>query len=216
MFNNFDYVFNFVFLGGEPFIYKELLQLLEYISKYKKHIGEVSIVTNGTILPNNDILNIVKENDIHIQISNYNVSENYISKLKKLESILITNGINYNINNHLSWKDFVFPRKGFHLESDNIIKHMLNCNPVFKGVTESRFYFCHIVWSAVKSGLIKHNSNDSIDISQKLNDNEKLNLLKFSLGLFDAKYISLCEFCAGCGTDNKLFIKAGFTNIVLF
>ncbi|MDA0081933.1 hypothetical protein [Brachyspira hyodysenteriae] len=86
---------------------------------------------------------------------------------------------------------------------------MLNCSPIFKGVNDSKLYYCHIVWSAVKSGLIKENNNDFIYLSKKLDYNEKLYLLKFSLGMIENKYISLCSLCAGCGSDNNNIIDVG-------
>ena len=51
--------------GGEPFLYKELKALLEFLSEYQLHI---SLVTNATLLKK-DVLKAIKEQNIFLGIT---------------------------------------------------------------------------------------------------------------------------------------------------
>ena len=210
MFQNIDKIFRLTLLGGEPFLFKDIDKVILHIMKlYSNNIGELEIVTNGTIIPNNSILEEMKRYNVKVSISDYTSAVNYTSKMKLFEEKLIEYGIEYQIKKSLKWVDFLFPYSKFNIDAKDVRNHMLNCSPIFKGVNDSKLYYCHIVWSAVKSCLIKENNNDFIDLSKKLNDDEKLNLLKFSLGMIENKYISLCGLCAGCGSDNNNVIDVG-------
>jgi organic radical activating enzyme len=86
-------------IGGEPFVYRELKELLEFplmhqISK------TVEIVSNGTILPSDDILASIKEHDYCISISNYGE----ISKKRTAFIELIKNyGISFSDRDYDKW-----------------------------------------------------------------------------------------------------------------
>ena len=66
-----DFIQEFVLIGGEPLLYKDLSNVIEYIGKrYKHQIGIFSITTNGTIVPRQEIIEICKEYNIFFRISN--------------------------------------------------------------------------------------------------------------------------------------------------
>jgi uncharacterized radical SAM superfamily Fe-S cluster-containing enzyme len=56
-----DEVLHFNLVGGEPFLYKDLPAILEHLNKNDK-IKHVSLFTNGTILPNENVLKALKSN----------------------------------------------------------------------------------------------------------------------------------------------------------
>ena len=67
-----DFVMVFHLSGGEPFLYKQTPYIIEYImSKYSNHIGTFRIVTNGTVIPTDDVLEIISKYDIEIKIDDY-------------------------------------------------------------------------------------------------------------------------------------------------
>lgn len=208
MFKNIDKVLRLILLGGEPFLHKDIDRIIKYImDNYCHNIVSIEIVTNGTIIPNNDILSTIKKYNVSIAISDYTCSVNYSEKIKLFEEKLNIYNIEYEIRKSPIWADFLFPYSKFYIDNNNIREHMLNCSPTFKGINDSKFYYCHLVWSAVKAGLIKENNTDYINLNKKLENEEKLKLLQFSLGIMDNDYISLCRLCAGCGDDNINFIK---------
>ncbi len=67
-----DYVFDMEIVGGESLLHTELAEILEYIGeKYNSKIGYLGIITNGTILPSQNIISILKEYGIGVSISDY-------------------------------------------------------------------------------------------------------------------------------------------------
>lgn len=67
--------------GGEPFLYKKLPELLDFIGGSGK-VDILTVATNGTILPNEDVFQALKRNQVRIRISNYsNTLEETTAKL---------------------------------------------------------------------------------------------------------------------------------------
>lgn len=56
--------------GGEPFLYKELPELLDFIRASGK-ATTITVATNGTIVPNGTVLGSLKKNDVRVRISSY-------------------------------------------------------------------------------------------------------------------------------------------------
>lgn len=56
--------------GGEPFLYKELDALLDYLIAQKK-IKSIVIATNGTIIPSWSILPYLQNKKVEVRISDY-------------------------------------------------------------------------------------------------------------------------------------------------
>lgn len=65
-----DYIQLFGFVGGEPLLNNDLPQMIEYACKQRK-IKHVFIATNCTIIPNKQLLKVLKHKKIGVQISNY-------------------------------------------------------------------------------------------------------------------------------------------------
>ena len=205
-----DYCYKVSILGGEPLLNKELPMMLEWLfQKYHEKIGEIVIVTNGTILPNSDLLNVLQQINAKISISDYTSGIKYVEKIESLEHLLTQKSILFERNKEMKWKDFYFPKKKQEVKFMSVRDHMLCCNPVFRGLNDKKFYYCHIVWSAVEAGLLKENDSDYVDLESihKCNDREKL--LKHDLGYVDNGYVSMCALCGGCGYDNQSVISAG-------
>lgn len=67
-------------IGGEPFLHEQLPELLEYIGDhYRNQIGSLVITTNGTIVPEDWVLDICSRIGVFISISDYSKT------LQKLE-----------------------------------------------------------------------------------------------------------------------------------
>lgn len=204
-----DKTYTFSLLGGEPFLYHNLDELIHYIGiNYRHKIGMLEIVTNGTILPNEDLLQKLKEYNVTISISDYSNYISYKNNLSKFKELLNRLNINYKINQNSQWLDFCFPHHPLDLPEKIIEQHMQKCSPIFKGLNDNKFYFCHIVWSAVKSGLLPEDTADFLDLSalDVNNDIDRLSLLEYSLGYMKKGYVSLCKYCGGCGQDNKKIV----------
>lgn len=205
-----DRIYRFALLGGEPFLYPDLGKVISHITiNYNDKIGELSIATNGTILPSDKILDLIKRNNILVSISDYTNTLNYVKKIEKLRDKLDVFKIPFIVNSSEFWLDFNFPHKALNIPDEKIEQNMHSCSPVFKGINDNKFYYCHIVWSAVKSGLLKENESDYLNLNDLNPENnaDKISLLEYNLGFMDTGYISLCKMCGGCSRNNKMKVS---------
>lgn len=192
-------------LGGEPFLYKQLPDVIEYLcDKYGDRIGRIEIFTNGTIVPDRELLYLIKKNSIHLGISDYTRIVPYNNKLnefiKEIESI----GITYRRERYEEWLDFGFPDNSFVLsEGDSLEKHFDECWEEFRGLYDRKYYYCHLNTSAIRAGLFREDSNDYFEL---LSDASKRELLEYDLGYCEKGYNTFCSVCKGC--QSKDVIKA--------
>lgn len=197
-----DYVSVFHLVGGEPFLYPNIEDIIEYILKnYIHKIDKLIITTNGTILPKQSTLDLLKENDVILSVSDYTDKLPHIQKkvLRVLDTYKSQN-INHYVRNEIEWYDFGDLRIKKNLTTDELIKHFDSCTAPFRGLNDGKFYYCHLNTSAVRTNLFPLNNNDYVSI----NDVSKEDLIKFDLGYTNLGYVTFCDNCNGCNTGIKV------------
>lgn len=210
LFKHIDYIYNYELLGGEAFLNKDLNRILSYLlENYGNRIGQVGIITNGTIIPDEKTWELLKKYAIHLSVSDYTSTVPYTERLEQFILCAKEKGIKYKVLRSLQWKDFGFPEHP--CSYNNVRQHMLCCGPVFHGYNDGKLYYCHVSWGAEQCGLIKLEQDDYIDLKIIGSDDfsKRQQLAKYSLGEWDKGYVSMCELCAGCGKDNNNIISAG-------
>lgn len=85
-----DGVINVEVIGGEPFVYKQLSELLSYLCGESK-IKFIEITSNGTILPAEDIIDLLKNPKVCVLLSDYGKING--EKAEKTFQYLSQNGI---------------------------------------------------------------------------------------------------------------------------
>lgn len=210
LFRHVDYVVSYKLLGGEPLINNELANMIMQISeKYGDKIGNIGIITNGTILPNEELINISKKYDVKFDFSDYTDAVDYKKKFDEAVKRVSDAGIRYEVNRSLRWCDFGFPEKNKNYDFDEVREHMLSCGPLFHGLNDGKYYYCHVAWSADKAKLLKNVQDDYIDLRTLGNGDEaKEAILEHSKGNMAKGFVKLCKICGGCGNDNTDFVKA--------
>lgn len=105
-------LFHINFLAEKPLINNELANMIMQISeKYGDKIGNIGIITNGTILPNEELINISKKYDVKFDFSDYTDAVDYKKKFDEAVKRVSDAGIRYEVNRSLRWCDFGFPEK---------------------------------------------------------------------------------------------------------
>lgn len=201
-FNIVDYVSVFHLVGGEPFLYPNIENVIKHLlEKYITKIDKLIITTNGTILPKDSIIKLLKNNDVILSVSDYSDKLEFVkSKITKVLDVYKNNNINHYVRNEIEWYDFGDLRVKKNLPTDELIKHFDSCTAPFRGLNDGKFYYCHLNTSAVRTKLFPLNENDYVDI----NTISKEELLKFDLGYTDLGYITFCDNCNGCNTGIKV------------
>ncbi len=88
--------------GGEVFLHPRLTEFIAYVNNQPK-IKSIRLTTNGTIIPANNILQLIASSKIVVQISNYRLpntkTQQLIDKFKEF-------GVRYIYLEDQTWKDF--------------------------------------------------------------------------------------------------------------
>ena len=197
-----DYVSVFHLVGGEPFLHPRMKDVIEYVlHNHIEQIDKFIITTNGTILPNDSILQLLKTNDVILSVSDYTDKLEHIQK--KVEKVIETLkdwDINYYVRTEIEWYDFGDLRVKKNLTTDDLIKHFDSCTAPFRGLNDGKFYYCHLNTSAVRTNIFPSNKNDYVE----LDSISKEDFIKFDLGYTDLGYITFCDNCNGCNTGIKI------------
>lgn len=200
-----DYVSNLIVLGGEPFLHKELAELIEFIGEgYRDKIGNVQLITNGMVLASKELLSIIRKYDVEVRISDYTQRVNYKERLKQFCNDLDLYEIRYVCYSHDKWLDMGFPDENVNMGDNEIDlrKHMLNCNPNCQNVSEGKLYYCAQGWAAEQSGLFKLDETDYLNLAKVVeNVNKKEEFRRFYFGHLDKGYFSFCKVCRGWDTN---------------
>lgn len=212
-FKSVDFVYEYTLLGGEPFLHTCLVDIITYLREtYGDRIGLINIISNGTIVPNMEVIDLLKKYDVTVHISDYTCSVPYEKKIRILVKNLTATGINnYVIPNNV-WKDVVYPNMTY--SSDNPRQHMLLCGHSTHSVNNGRLYWCDPAFAAEYFTGFKGKNDDSLDLELNRKNNSKyeasLKILRYVLGDVNERgYMSICEKCAGVGCDNDRVVKAG-------
>jgi len=207
-----DYIFLYSFLGGEPFLNKELKDIITYVGeKYADRIGKLGLTTNGTIIPDKETLQILKKYNVMISISDYTATVVYGKKLDSFIKTLDEWNITYTRNEMTEWKDFGFPEAPFRWGTDGVCKHMENCAPLFHGINDKKLFYCHVIWSADKAGIYTVPKQDYINLVEldSANQDDRERVSRYCAGQCERGFLGFCMVCGGCGEDNDRIIAAG-------
>ena len=211
--NNVD---KFTISGGEPFMHEELHLIIEYISNYFDSIGTLEIITNGTIMPNDKLINtIVKfKNKINIMIDQYG---DLSKKVRDIKECFDKKEISYRIRNYGKdnphcggWVDFGdFNRK--HFTEEETIEKFNKCAYPKKlqfcfSIMKGEIHPCTPSRRCMELGIIKKDKSEYIDLFDEQASVEEQRE-KF-ISILNKNYLSACAYCNGLCEDSQRFIPA--------
>ncbi len=175
-------------LGGEPFIFKKISEVLKYAIVEKK-IKHVVIYTNGTIVPRLETLEVLKNNKIILEITNYKkLSRNF----EKLIETCNKMGINYLIREiDGDWDDsanIIEPTRTLE-ENKKIFDEC--CAKYLYTLMHGKLYRCPFSASldAIKKIPLEKNNSQEI--------NEKTSKKDIQDYVYGSKYPDACKYCQG-------------------
>lgn len=207
LFSRMDYIVYFALLGGEPTLNSALKDILQYIGEnYREKCGRLAYVINGSIVPSDEVFQVMKKYDIHLLVSDYTSEIPYQKKMDELKKKLDEFDILYDIRYSQIWADFGFPLAPVQRNEQQLKEHLRCCHPEWNGLNDGKFYYCNISWSAEKSGHFQLKEEDYIVLENvDANDKEAChNIVELSRGTS-----SFCRICGGCGSDNTNYVPVG-------
>ncbi len=199
-FSKVDYCREFVLIGGEPLLYKQLAEAISYVGeKYRKQMRTLAITTNGTIVPSKEVLEACKKYDVLFQISNYS---RQIPRLKtayvKLTKTLEENKVSYALGDEeTQWVDLGFEYLDRQEIESELIRVFNTCKTPCREVRENRLYYC-VMARSVSDNLRFHvGQDDFLDLDVLSGDNYKKELMEFNMGYSAKGYLDMCRHCHG-------------------
>jgi hypothetical protein len=197
-FTSVDYIDEFTLIGGETFLYGQLIEVIEYIGeRYGKQIGIYSIITNGTIIPNKKVLEACKKYNVFIRISNYSKAlPQLIEQYKRLVGTLENYGIAYLLGDADSeWIDYGFDYVEKEYDSEKLIKTFDLCHTPCREVRGNRLYYCVMARSVSDNLKLNEGVNDFLNLDD-LEHNKKV-LMEFNMGYSEKGFLDMCRRCNG-------------------
>lgn len=211
LFQRIDYLASYFVIGGEPLLNKNISRILEMVfDKYGARIGYMQIISNGSVVPDKELMRVIKKCGIHIRLSDYTHVLPYGKRLQEVKDTLTENGIAYSMSIYETWMNLGFPEKVTPIGKDKEAakKHMLLCSPGCHIMSDKKVFYCGLIFSAEKCGLYELQPGDYVNLVQSQGKNkDKEEILKYCLGCVKNDYISVCNVCNGSGSDNERVIS---------
>ena len=199
-----DYTMRFQISGGEPLMYPQLKELIAYIgSHYRKQIGQYETVLNGTVVPSDEVCQLMKQYDMMVYLDNYTEAipkkmdrrQDIIQKLEKF-------GIHWIDNTVDEWFDLdIFHTDNRCMGEAGLAEYFDLCNNPWHYFERGRMYACNFARFAEKTGLHKEPEESSFDFT-RMDESRKKELLEFTLNYNERGYVELCKRCAGWASIN--------------
>jgi len=189
-----DEIREVILLGGEPFLYNNLVEIITFL--YSNKVSNViSIITNGTVIPCESVLKVMKDTNVRIRISDYGI---HSIKLEELKQKLKLWEICYHVSDEM-WIDMGESIK--HDYTEEHVKDMfVNC-PFANDflLLNGRLFRCAHVGHLHNLKLINEKTDDFVDFSAEhfVPEEAKAALLKY-LG---NDHLYGCYYCNGINNN---------------
>ncbi|OIQ03337.1 MAG: hypothetical protein COS82_06765 [Zetaproteobacteria bacterium CG06_land_8_20_14_3_00_59_53] len=178
-------------IGGEPFMYKRLPQLMNQLLSYG-NCKNITIFTNGTIVPKGEMLESIKNDKVSLIISDYGSLSKNTAKLK---AVLDENGISYIAYEVDFWQDCakVYYRERTHEELKKVFGDC--CVNDALTLLHGQLYACPFSAHVTNLKAIPPEAYDDEVVLVDLSDDE----LKMKIRAMHSadRYLNACTYCAG-------------------
>jgi hypothetical protein len=214
-FNLVDYTMKFDITGGEPLCRADLPEFIHYLYKYKNKIGRARIITNGSILFSDALIEELKifGKQIDVLIDNY--GDNLSKNASKNAEILAENGIGYihrdqSGNDHFGgWVDFGnFNQTHSDDEISAFYKKCAISQKIGFGwrMKGGGLSPCAMTVQCIEFGIHTGNPAEYVNLfDESLSREQQISKM---LRIFEADSLSACAFCNGMCDDSVRFKPA--------
>ncbi len=191
--------------GGEPLIYKHTADLAEYIDKnYGDRIDTLRMVTNGTIVPKDDVLEKLSRCRIEITVDDYREAvPHFKDRFQQLIGKLDEYHIKYYINKVDSWIDLAPERTDYSWwTEEQLEKHRESCSQSWQELRGGKLYSCNYAAYATVAGMAGEQDLEEVYDLTEFTAEKKKELVEFRLGYTTKGYTNFCKKCRGFTPEN--------------
>lgn len=188
-----DRVFRLNVIGGEPFLYPHMDQVIDYLNK-RDEVVKVVVPTNGTVMPENPKLyEVLRNPKNHVRISHYEAFDKKAGKLlARLEKEKIDHSVKIFGKDTYLWYDF----GDYELRNrsdDELSTQYYECEVEWMSLYRGKLYPCPRAAHSIDLGLQPAEGN-YIEIAD---ENVPLEELKANLERFvyETPFYPACNRC---------------------
>jgi hypothetical protein len=183
-----------IFVGAEAMKNPELPEMLDLGSKESK-IKLVKVLTNGTLIPSDSLLEIWREyrNKLIVVISDYskNIALQPLLKHKEIISLLKKNNIKYLLLPNKMWNKEEAPKYRNYTKEETV-SLFNNCYLAnFHSIINGKLHVCPRSSNAYELGYINLTPRDFIDL-RKI---DKKDLRSELINFYKKSYFESCKYC---------------------
>lgn len=210
-----DYVKMFTISGGEPLMYPYFPSVIRHLKKYSKQIGEIQVATNGTIVPNQNVLDACKDfgEKLYFIVDNY--GPNVSTKIEEIDDRMTAQNIRHIIRNYTKdnphcggWVDFGCLTKERLKTQEEAEQLFAKCTFPQKlhfcfPITKTEMWPCPPARRRKQLGL----SDDYSEYIDLLDDTLSIEQQREKIkAIYEKKVLSACAYCNGQCEDSERFI----------
>ena len=183
-----DFIYAVVITGGEAFLHPGIGEVVQALVDSGK-VGCISVETNGTIIPNDEVLAALKEAKAAIQISKY--AHALQPRVETLKDVLKENGLSYTHESGTFWHDKAPLNQ---LQGGCAEKRFRVCTqPLCLYYRTGKLHLCAESVFLLEAGLAPDRKEDYIDIYAANPGTFRAELQK----LLKKRSLSICTRCIG-------------------
>lgn len=203
VFANLDEVRDLQLEGGEPFLHPELGRLVEFVCSSGK-ARKVTIATNSSIVPSDELLDTIKKCGAVVRVSDYDVTPDSKARLlRKLEQ----RGVRHSVFSFARGMGMWFDqgRKDFKQGTDKEVKKRFACC-IFKGcfsLERGQFSRCGRATNAPVIQGFTARDGDYLVLADYPGRKLRNGLIDY---YYRDSWMEACRYCRG--TDKNHMIKA--------
>ena len=201
-----DRIMLFHISGGEPMIYKHTADLAMYIDQnYGDKIDTLRMVTNGTIVPDDEVLKKLSQCRIEITVDDYREAVPQFSKqFDQLINKLNQYQIKYYINKADSWIDLASEKTDYSNWSEKQLEeHRESCEQSWQELRDGKLYSCNYAAYATVAGIAGEQDLEEVYDLTEFSQEKKKELVEFRLGYTTKGYTNFCKKCRGFTPENS-------------
>ena len=194
----FDEINTVVLVGGEPFLYKNISEIILSIIDFPQ-IKHINIFTNGTIIPKEKDIYALAKDKVKIIISDYGeISRNKYD----LMDFCKNQGINFYLKNKDLFWGFVGDMEPRKRTSEELRKQFRKCNNYCRSILNGKLFYCPRAAHGDDLGYVKADDECVNLLDDNVSKDEIMNVV------YSTHYFSACDFC-NYGTSEMISITPG-------
>lgn len=188
------YVETIDILGGEPLVHSDIAQITDYFVRDKR-CGRVMIISNGTIVPNQELVQVLKSPKCTLRISDYGVNSR---KKDEIIALCKKEKIRYEVTNYQYWDKIPLIQETNETEEELDGKYDACTANVFY-VKHGKLFQCTFVagLSGLGENLIPNFEKNYIDLLKETCADSVFAITKFARQVHERRHLDACRYCPG-------------------